>query len=378
MNAIKCAVTPSLSWPSIVLSAGLACATAVAAPLGLPEAVVPPDNPQNSAKIALGDKLFHDSRLSSNGAISCATCHQDTSAFTDSPLTVSKGVGGALGQRNAPTVLNAVYLSSQFWDGRAGTLEEQALQPLVNAVEMGLPSVDAALATIRVDPDYPARFREAFGPQTEPSARTLAQAIASYERTLIAGDSPFDRYQFAGDKTAMSPAAVRGLAVFTAWGRCVSCHTIEKTHATFTDNRFHNIGIGFNRYPEEIESLAAGMPPPRIAYREQTPPAPDRLASELGRFAVTREKDHLGAFRTPGLRNVALTAPYMHDGSLKTLREVVLHYVRGGFSPGDRARNKHMDRTINFLELSNAQVDDLVEFLKALTSPGVQGTPTEH
>ena len=366
----------SLLPASIALSAALACAAAAAAPLGLPEVPVSPDNPQNSAKVALGDKLFHDPRLSSTGAVSCASCHQDASAFTDSPLAVSKGVGGALGQRNAPTVLNAVYLSSQFWDGRAGSLEEQALQPLVSAVEMGLPSVDAALAVIRSDPDYGTRFREAFGPQTEPTAKALAQAIASYERTLIAGDSPFDRYQFAGDKAAMSAAAARGLAVFTGPGRCVSCHTIEKTQATFTDNRFHNIGVGFNRYPEEIESVAAGMPPPRIAYREQIPPTPDRLASELGRYAITRQQDDLGAFRTPGLRNVALTAPYMHDGSLKTLREVVLHYVRGGFSPGDRARNKHTDRLINFLELSNGQVDDLVEFLKALTSPVVQSAPS--
>lgn len=347
-----------------------------AAPLGLPEVPLPADNPQNPAKIALGDKLFHDPRLSSSGHVSCASCHEDQRVFTDSPLTVSKGVGGALGQRNAPSVANAAYFKMQFWDGRANSLEDQALQPLTNPVEMGLPDVDAAVAIVRADADYRERFQQAFGTPTALTAKGLGQAIASYERTLVFGDSPFDRYQYRGEKDALSPAAVRGLAVFTTWGRCVACHRIEPGYATFTDDRFHNIGIGINRYPDEVLSLATGMPPPRLPERlRSSAPDPARLKSELGRFAVTGKLEDLGAFKTPSLRNVALTAPYMHDGSLKTLREVVVHYVAGGFSPGDRVRNAHLDPEINFLEISSGQADDLVAFLEALTSPRFAGLP---
>ncbi|MBM4202228.1 MAG: cytochrome-c peroxidase, partial [Gammaproteobacteria bacterium] len=296
------------------------CLSAGAAPLGLPAVPIPADNPQNSAKIALGDKLFHDPRLSSSGQVSCATCHRDADAFTDTPLAVSRGVGGALGQRNAPSLANAAYFTLQFLDGRAASLEEQALRPLVDPVEMGLPDLEAAVATVSADADYRQRFRQAFGGAAAPTTSTLAQAIASYERTLVFGDSPFDRFQYQGEKDAMSPAAVRGLTVFKTWGRCVVCHRIEQSHATFTDDRFHNIGIGINRYPDDIERLAGGSAPaPPRARSGPATPEPARLQSELGRFAVTGKPADLGAFKTPSLRNVAVTPPYMHDGSLKTL-----------------------------------------------------------
>lgn len=363
-------LVPIQRLPTLVFMA-VGSLSASAVPLGLPAVPIPTDNPQNPAKIALGDKLFHDPRLSATGQISCATCHQDAKAFTDSPLSASRGVGDAQGLRNAPSVVNAAFYSSQFWDGRAGSLEEQALQPLVDPVEMGLSGIEAALSTLRADADYARRFEQAFGvPGPAITARELSQAIASYERTLVFGDTPFDRYQFQGDKQAMTPAAIRGLAVFQTRGRCVLCHRIEKTHATFTDNRFHNIGIGSNRYPEEIERMAIpqASEPPQPPAGPATPAAA-RLRAELGRFAVTGQVEDIGAFKTPALRNVAVTAPYMHDGSLKTLRDVVLHYATGGFSPGDRKRNAHLDPEIQHLEVSAQQLDDLLAFLEALTSP---------
>jgi cytochrome c peroxidase len=239
---------------------------------------------------------------------------------------------------------------------------------------MALSSKSAALALIRKDESYRPAFKEAFGKELETIAESdLGQAIASYERSLIFGDSPFDRFQYKGERDAMSPAAVRGLAVFMAWGRCVVCHPIEPSSAIFTDNRFHNIGVGINRFPRQLEALATGADggsrKDGHSNKKSKHDTPASLTSELGRFAVTRNMDDLGAFKTPGLRNVAMTAPYMHDGSLKTLRDVVLHYVNGGFSPGDVERNEHMDPAIQYLEVSGQQIDDLVAFLEALTSP---------
>ena len=228
-----------------------------APPLGLPPVPYPADNPQTPAKIALGDKLFQDKRFSSTGDVSCATCHDAAKAFTDGPLQVSQGIKKLTGTRNAPTVINAAYMSAMFWDGRSPDLEDQALHPFVNPVEMGLPSHEPILKVVRRDRDYGKAFQEVFGKSGNAITMTeVTQAIAAFERTVVSGNSPFDRWYFGGDKSALTPAQQRGFALFVNEGRCVSCHVVEQTQALFTDNRFHNIGVGINDIQKDVPALA--------------------------------------------------------------------------------------------------------------------------
>lgn len=357
-----------------ILAVSLWGVASAATPLGLPPVPVPKNNPMTPAKIKLGDKLFHDKRFSTDGTVSCSTCHDRQKVFTDSPLKVSEGIGKLTGTRNAPTVVNAAYMHTQFWDGREPDLEGQSAGPFINPVEMGQPSHEPILKIVRTDPEYQKLFKAAFNKRGKAiKMRHVQQAIASFERTIISGNSAFDRYYFGGDKGAMSEAAVRGLQVFMEQGRCVSCHTISQTHALFSDSRFHNLGIGFQRINQDVVELAS-------AYRKAKQKGVDvdkevltnKNTSELGRFAVSTESRDMGSFKTPTLRNVAKTAPYMHDGSLETLRDVVVFYNNGG-------RLKQSDPTFDFqsggirpLDLSDEQIDDLVAFLEALTSPEYQ------
>lgn len=347
-----------------------------AAPLGLPEVPVPADNPQTPEKVALGNRLFNDARFSATGEVSCATCHDAAKGFTDSPLAKSEGVRKLTGTRNAPTVLNAAYNESQFWDGRSPDLEDQALHPFVNPVEMALPDHEALLEIVRGDAAYREQFRAAFGIAPEAiTIREVTQAIAAFERTKIAGDSPFDRWYFGGDDTAVSEAAKRGFEVFLADGRCVSCHTIEQDHALFTDHNFHNVGVGINDMQDTIVDVAIAFQHQKLA--DQTLDVDIAVLtepnqSELGRFAVSDELSDLGGFKTPTLRNIALTAPYMHDGSLATLRDVVVHYNNGGVTQEGKPVNPWLSGGIRPLELTEQQIDDLVAFMEALTSPGLE------
>ncbi len=337
--------------------------------VGLPPVPIPANNPQTTAKIGLGDKLFHDKRLSVDGTVSCANCHDEKKAFTDG-LSVSIGHHGLAGTRNAPTVLNAAFNRSQFWDGREPDLEGQSKQPLINPVEHGLTNHKQVLEIVRTDPDYLATFQTVF----EVSAKKLtidhvAQAIASFERTLVAGNSSFDRYYFKGQTDAMSDAQVRGFQLFIGRGRCVSCHTIEQDHALFTDSRFHNIGIGINRIQQDIPRLTeAFLEAKNKGGQVDVLVLTDKKSSELGRFAVTDELSQIGAFKTPTLRNVELTAPYMHDGSLKTLKEVMVHYNNGGVNNAGEPVNDFLSGGIRPLNLTEPQLDDLVAFMTALTS----------
>jgi len=346
-------------------------ALAASPPLGLPPVPIPADNPQTPEKIELGDKLFHDERFSSTGDVSCATCHDRDKAFTDSPLVVSEGIAGLTGTRNAPTVANAAYFQSQFWDGRSPDLEDQALHPFTNPVEMGLPDHEPILAIVRSDPEYVQMFRAAFG--AEGQAITMievTQALASFQRTLIFGDSPFDRWYFGGDESAISEAAKRGFEVFLDEGRCQSCHAIEQDHALFTDHRFYNIGVGINRIQDDIAELA-----PEFLLRKSAgvdvdvAVLTDDRVSELGRFAITDTLDEIGGFKTSTLRNIAVTAPYMHDGSIETLRDVVVHYDNGGVTNEGDPVNDFLAGGIRPLNLTDQQIDDLVAFMESLTSP---------
>ena len=337
--------------------------------LGLPPAPIPANNPQTPAKIELGDKLFHDKRFSVDGTVSCSKCHDDKLAFTDG-LTVSVGHNGLTGTRNAPTVLNAAFNQSQFWDGREPDLEGQSKQPLINPVEHGLSDYAPLLAIVRTDPYYLATFQSVFGVNgKQMTIDHVAKAIASFERTLVAGNSAFDRYYFKGQADAMTEAQVRGFNLFVGQGRCVSCHTIEQDQALFTDSRFHNIGIGINQIQQDVPRLTkAFLEAKNKGGNVDVIVLSDKKSSELGRFAVTDELSQIGAFKTPTLRNVELTAPYMHDGSLQTLKDVVVHYNNGGVTKAGDHVNDFLSGGIRPLNLTDQQLDDLVAFMKALTS----------
>jgi cytochrome c peroxidase len=321
-------LTCSCSGPRVV-----GTPVAIEAPLGLPAVLIPPDNPPTAESIALGRKLFYDARLSGDDTISCATCHNPQLSFTDA-LAGSKGIGKKIGRRNAPTILNSAYYSTFFWDGRAASLEQQAGAPIANPIEMGQ-SHELSIKKFEKIPEYKKDFEHVFGPGALTIAK-IEMAIASFERTVLSGDSPFDRYLYRDDKTAMSEAAIRGLEVFKDKnrGNCVTCHVIEEKFALFTDGKFHNLGAGTNTKGE---------------------------LTDLGRYEVTKVEADKGAFRTPGLRNVAMTGPYMHDGSLKTLKEVVDFYEGGGTS------NAQLDKEIKELKLSGQERADVVAFLESLT-----------
>lgn len=343
-------------------------------PLGLPPVPVPADNPQTKEKVALGDKLFHDARFSSNGQVSCSTCHDITKTFTDSPRKVSEGINGLTGTRNAPTVVNAAYNRTQFWDGRSPSLEDQAQHPFLNPVEMGLETHQPILDIISRDSDYQAAFQVAFGATGKQiTMEHVLKAIAAFERTQVAGNSRFDRYYFGGDESALTEQEKRGFDLYLGQGRCVSCHTIEQDHALFTDHKFHNIGIGVNELGDRIVPLAqAFLEAKAKGVDVDVVVLTDANTSDLGRFAVSDELSDLGAFKTPTLRNIAVTAPYMHDGSLKTLKDVMIHYNNGGAADKDVSITPFLSGGIRPLELSDQQIEDLVAFMEALTSPSFE------
>ncbi len=359
-----------LAFSAVVSGLSFTVVSAAEVPLGLPPLPVPADNPQTDAKVALGDKLFHDARFSTTGEVSCSTCHDANKAFTDN-LKVSKGINDLTGTRNAPTVINAAYMETQFWDGREPDLERQSTQPFVNPVEMGLTDHQPIIDVVHKDPEYQAMFKQAFGVAPDRISMTeVTQAIAAFERTLLSGNSAFDRYYFGGDKTAMSEQQIRGLDVFIGDGRCVSCHTIEETQALFTDSRFHNLGVGFKRIRDSVNETAAQF----VMSKQQGADVDVAVLtksnmSELGRFAVSEDVTEVGAFKTPTLRNVELTQPYMHDGSLETLEDVVDFYNNGGREQPDDPIDDFQSGGIRPLDLSDQQKADLVAFLKALTSP---------
>jgi len=313
-------------------------------PLGLPPVPIPPANPPTAQTIALGRLLFYDKRLSKDNTIACASCHMPTQGFADAGK-VSRGVGGMNGVRNAPSIVNAAYLPLQFWDGRALSLEEQAASPIANPVEMNQPH-DVSVGKLARDPHYASLFNQAFGPGGVTLER-IENAIASFERTALSGNSAFDRYEYGGDKTALTASQLRGLQIFTdpKRGNCSACHLVNDKYALFTDGKAHNIGVG----------------------------AEDGSAfSDVGRFVQTKADADRGAFVTPSLRDVARTAPYMHDGSIKTLKGVVDFYAGGGNS------NPYLDKQIKKIELSAQDRQDLVAFLESLSGdyPANIGPPT--
>jgi cytochrome c peroxidase len=300
--------------------------------------------------------------LSVNGTVSCSTCHDPALAFTDRKPT-SVGVEGRVGQRNAPTVLNALYNKTQFWDGRVNTLEEQAALPIVNSVEMGHPNMDAAIAQIAALQEYQKAFRAVFGRPV--NSADLLRAIASYERTQLSFDSPFDHF-IAGDKSAIDESAKRGWELFNNQARCNKCHALTDTTrdvTNFVDNDFHNIGIGIIRH--NVVALARQA---EELIKTGDTSAIDQAAiqtemSALGRFLITKQEKDIASFKTPNIRNVLVTGPYFHDGSQETLWDVVDHYNKGA-----GLQNPYLDEDIQPLALTESNIDDLVAFMASLTS----------
>jgi cytochrome c peroxidase len=329
-------------------------------------ATAPPDDPQTREKVALGEKLFFDGRLSVDGTVACSTCHDPALAFTDG-RPVSVGVKGRTGQRNSPTILNALYNNAQFWDGRAKTLEEQAVLPIINPSEMGQPSLEAAVAQIAALPNYEQSFRRVFGRPI--NGTDLVRAIASYERTQFSFDSPSDHFM-AGNKTAISESAKRGWDIFNAKARCNKCHALseDKRDPTFfTDRDFHNIGIGIGRHNVVALACKAEQEIDSGKTIDVDDAATQSETSIVGRFLVTKKEQDIASFKTPSLRNVLITAPYFHDGSQATLWDVVDHY-----NHGDGVKDPWLDEDMQPLGLSESEINDLVDFLAGLTSAQYQ------
>jgi cytochrome c peroxidase len=350
--------------PVVAVALLLATASAAEFELPVPSGVIPPeipsDNPPTTAKLELGTKLYFDTRISTDGTVACASCHHPAHGFADPRgKATSAGVGGASGTRNAPTVINAAFLAFQFWDGREPTLEAQAVQPLINPIEHGFPDHPSVVKHIEGLGDYGPLFAAAFGSE-QITIERVGQAIATFERTVISFDAPIDRF-LAGDPEAISESARRGWQLFNGKARCNTCHGRIEVLPLFTDDLFHNIGVGVKRIDfdsvarKAAASVEAGESIDELALG-------DAEASELGRFLVTREPKDMGAFKTPPLRNVELTAPYMHDGSEVTLEAVIEFYDRGGNN------NPYLDGGMRPLELTDQDKADLVELMKAFTS----------
>jgi cytochrome c peroxidase len=359
------------AWGRVLLVsiAGAAALAAIdALELPVPAGILPPelpaDNPPTAAKVALGQKLYFETRLSTDGTVACVTCHDPRHGFADGRgKPTSAGVGGALGTRNAPTSLNAAFLAAQFWDGRAATLEAQAVQPLVNPIEHGFRDDAAVLAQLRSLGEYPPLFQQAFG-SPEITLPRVGQAIASFERTLLSLDAPIDRF-LAGDAKAISASAQRGWELFNGKARCNTCHGRIDVLPLFTDDLFHNLGVGIEGVDFDVVSRKAAAAVERGTSIDELA-LTNAQASELGRFLVTRESKDLGAFKTPQLRNVALTPPYMHDGSEATLRDVIELYDRGG-NP-----NPYLDGGMRPLSLSDQEKADLVALMETFTSSDLE------
>ncbi len=331
-------------------------------PLGLPPVPVPADAPLTPETVAIGRKLFFDRRLSLNGTFSCAMCHIPEQGFASNELRTAVGIEGRTVRRNAPGLLNAGYSERLFHDGREIRLEHQVWEPLLAANEMGNPSIASVVEKVRRLPDYQGLFEDAFA--RGPTMETIGQALASYERTLNCGDSPFDSWYYGGEQGAIGDAAERGFAVFMGKGGCAACHRIEPEHALFTDGALHNTGIGYlasmarepaTRRIQVAPGVTLDVAAAVIGKVSEAPP------SDLGRYEITLDPDDRWKYKTPSLRNLTLTAPYMHDGSIATLAEVVAFYDRGGIA------NPLLDPRIRRLDLSAREQTDLVAFLETLT-----------
>lgn len=322
------------------------------------EAFIPEDNAMTPERVALGRKLYFDKRLSADGTVSCATCHDVTRGFTDQ-LAVSEGIKDQLGRRNAPTTLNVALLQTVFLDGRSPTLEHQAKLPILNPIEMGMPDGQAAVDAIKDDAEYQAAFQQAYGRKV--NYEDIGRAIAAFERTLVFVDSGFRRF-LNGDEDAISSEAKLGWELYNEEGRCVTCHPINPSNPLGTDNRFHNVGVSARH--QDFGGLAKRAL--KAMAEDPSEQKLDELAlstdmSELGRFMVTKNRSDIGAFRTPLLLNIGITPPYMHDGTVETLWDVMDHYNKGGEA------NLFLDGGMEPLALTEEEINSIVALLFSFT-----------
>jgi len=306
-------------------------------PLGIDFRLTDLPDPPTPASVRLGRWLFYDKRMSADGTIACASCHRPEHAFSE-PTPVSTGIRGQKGGRKAPSFLNQAWTAVPyfFWDGRAQSLEDQALGPMANPIEMGNTHV-AILQTLTAN-GYAPYFRQVFGTYEITNER-VAKAIADYERTRLSGNSPWDRWKRGRDGSAVADVVKQGDALFFGKADCSRCHLGQN----FTDSAFHNLGVGWDSRTRKLK--------------------------DVGRFAVTKADHDRGAFKTPTLRDVTRHAPYMHDGSVPTLRAVVELYNKGGIP------NPHLDRKIRPLRLTGDEIDALVKFMEALEGEGYLDKP---
>ena len=302
--------------------------------LGLPSIVIPEDSKLTNSIIKLGEKLFFDKLLSRDRTVSCATCHVPEQGFTQNDRPKSVGVDGKIGRRNTPTLLNIAFADSLFVDGRASSLEEQAWQPILAEDEMGNSSVSEVLDRISTDKKYQSMFKNSFGEKSV-NKDNVAIALSAYQRALVSGGSPYDKWYYESEAEAMGPSAQRGYQLFAGQAQCWQCHQIAGSGVLFSDNLFHNTGVSFRSH-----KLGASV--------------------DLGRYEITKINDDKRTFKTPTLRNVTLTAPYMHDGSLSTLEEVVRFYNDGG------SDDPLISPIMGSLNLSKNDIKDIVEYLHAL------------
>jgi cytochrome c peroxidase len=335
-------------------------------PLGLPKLPVPKDNQLTPAKIALGRKLFFDRRLSLNNTFSCAICHIPEQGFSNNEMTTAVGIEGRSVRRNSPSLYNVGYAQLLFHDGRENSLEQQAWGPLLAHNEMANPSIGYVVDKLKASADYRGLFEKAF--KKGPTMETIGQALASYQRTLNAADSAFDRWYFGKQKGALSEPAQRGFALFTGKATCSTCHSIGDKSALFADQKRHNTGVGY------IESMQKAPEKQRVQVAPGTfvEVGSNNLKglnaekpNDLGYYEISQNPADRWIYKTPSLRNVALSAPYMHNGSLPTLEDVVRFYNQGGVA------NENLSPLLKPLALSEQESADLVAFLKALSGGNV-------
>lgn len=336
-------------------------------PLGLPKVPVPSDNLVTEAKIKLGKKLFYDRRLSINNTFSCAMCHIPEQGFSSNEMATAVGIEGRSVRRNSPTLYNVAYFQLLFHDGRENTLEQQVWAPLLAQNEMANPSIGYVINKIKQLPEYQNLFEQAFNRSA--GMETIGKAIASYQRTLNSADSDFDRWFYGKQKNALSESAQLGYQLFVGKAQCNNCHTLSSSHALFTDNQFHNTGIGYNNSMGNLTHTTKIQLAPGIFVEvddKVIETVSEHKVNDLGRYEITQNPDDRWKYKTPSLRNISLSAPYMHDGSLGTLEQVIRFYNQGGFV------NETLDPLIKPLNLTDKETNQLLQFLKSLTGSNVQ------
>lgn len=336
-------------------------------PLGLPAVPVPADNPITKEKVSLGRRLFFDRRLSINDTFSCAICHIPEQGFTNNEIQTSVGVEGRSGKRNAPMIYNVAYLEIIFHDGRESTLEQQVWSPFLARNEMANPSIGYVIDKIKAIPEYKGLFEQAFNGRG-PTMETVGMALSSYQRTLNSADSPFDRWHFAKQEDAVSDQVKRGYELFNGKAKCSACHLMHENYALFTDNQLHNTGLGYQASMGITTKTTRVQLAPGVYAdldNEVIKSVSRPKANDVGRYEVTENPNDRWKFRTPTLRNVSLTAPYMHDGSLHTLRQVMEFYNQGGVP------NEVLSPLIKPLGLTDEEMDDLVAFMNSLTGSNI-------